>query len=124
MDGRATEWCAPSGCVVRWSSRVFMPQRPSMYADIGSRMFSTRWCASTCGPSPASRSSQETVHLRDDVRRIRCRGDAQEIVLLEVLRRVVAQPLLDLLRKSIQVRIAIDIEAWQNLHQVEDVGHQ
>jgi hypothetical protein len=38
--------------------------------------------------------------------------------------RIVAEPLLDLFCKAIQILIALNIEAWKNLHQVEDIGHQ
>ena len=65
---------------------------------------------------------QETVHLRHDVRRVCRRGDAQEVVLFEILRRVVAEPLLDLVCKPIQILVALSIQARKNLYQVEDVG--
>ena len=45
-------------------------------------------------------------------------------MFLEVLCRVVAKPLFDLVREAVQISVAIDVESWQQLDDVEDVGDQ
>ena len=45
-------------------------------------------------------------------------------MLFEILRRVVAESLLDLFREPIQILIALNVEARKNLYQLEDIGHQ
>ena len=77
-------------------------------------------------------TAQNVVHLGDDVGSVSRRLDAQEVVFLEVLRRVVAKPLFDLVREAVQVGVAIDVrfhkcrivEPGQYLNDVEYIGDQ
>ena len=69
-------------------------------------------------------AAQQAIHFGDDVGGVGGRRDAQQVMLLEVLSGVVAQPLFDLLRKAVEVRVAVDVEPRQDLHQVQNIGDQ
>src|SRR6266851_1299400 len=116
--------CAPSGYEARLASRVSCrSRRLHVRGHMGKDVLNGPHHVSFCRGLSLT-TTEQVVHLSDDLRGIcRC-SDTQEVVLLESLSRVVAQPLLDLLRKAVQLLVSSDIEAGQYLHQVEDVGDQ
>ena len=64
---------------------------------------------------------QNAVDLGNDLRGIVGRRHAQQVVLLEILRRKAAQPLPDLIGEPVQICVAIHVQARQQLHQVKDI---
>ena len=69
-------------------------------------------------------AAQQAIHFGHDVGGIGGRRHTQQVMLLQVLSGVVAKPLFDLLRKAVQVRVAVDVESRQDLHQVQNIGDQ
>jgi hypothetical protein len=50
--------------------------------------------------------------------------NAEDVVLFQIVRAEVAQAILDLRRKSIQVLVLVHIETWKQIDKVEDIGDQ
>jgi len=109
MGGLAAARCAPSGCEAPLASDVSCGRgRLHVRRHMGKML-------STVGSSPPRARSlphdPATHHpfcatMFGGVCR---RSDTQEVVLLEVVRGVIAQPLPDLVRKAVQLGISVDV---------------
>ena len=69
-------------------------------------------------------AAQDRVHLRQDLSGVRCGRNAENLVLLQIVCAEVAQAILDLRCKPIQFLVLVDIETWEQIDQVEDIGDQ
>ena len=69
-------------------------------------------------------TTQDRVHLRQDLSRVRSGCNAKNLVLLQIVCAEVAQPILNVRRKPIQLLVLVHVKTWKQIHEVKDIGHQ
>jgi hypothetical protein len=64
------------------------------------------------------------VHLVQQRSGIAGGGDAEDVALLQLMRRIGAEPVANLRREAVQLLVLADVELRQQVDQVEDVGYE